>query len=632
MKRWTPSALLAVALLAVASLAAAQGTLQVPSGTPQPAMRFGNFVEVGNDVLMHIIATTQFAYNTTTNFDFTNQVRDRVASRNPEDSIAQGGESDNFWMLSRFGVDFRYQKNTEVQLVLEQRTNLDGNTTDDRSNSSSPGGTDVFGRAVSTENKAMFCLYCWLDYKFEGTPMRLRVGYDLWSVDQAGLIGDNDPRIAVFGDFGNFDVMAAAVRQYANYRLGLTNNNELIYYTFSAGYNLRPHRFQLDVTYARDRFTGADTQLFGLRGSPLGYTGQKQDSVLISGSWGGRVGPVRALVQGMVMVGDATGANAAGIAGAGLTGIRAPGREYSIFSYGAVAYAEADLGIIRPFVGAIYGSADHDPTDHQLRGFDVQPFATTTLLTGTTWFAHLDTSNTLSARDYSCPARFQGLGVANINTPGVSAAPSAPTQAQANAGAPGIPGRGGPLVPTNNPQQVIAGQTNPYATGIGVTAATPGGGFNECAHTVTNPYNDRLGASSHPGIYTPFSNPGTLIIPVGVRVFPLRGYEINAWYMYKAMIDTALLEAAFAPELAVRGGTIRKGQYNEFGGSVLWTLNPNFDIRLAGNISLASGGTIDLAHLGNCNAPGGGGNYTTSARCDASQPAVRGEVRFRARF
>ena len=72
MKRWTQIALLGVVILAVASLAAAQGTLQVPSGTPQPTMRFGNFIEVGNDVLMHIIATTQFVYNTTTNFDFTN--------------------------------------------------------------------------------------------------------------------------------------------------------------------------------------------------------------------------------------------------------------------------------------------------------------------------------------------------------------------------------------------------------------------------------------------------------------------------------------------------------------------------------------------------------------------------------
>jgi len=57
-------------------------------------MRFGNFIEVGNDVLMHIIATNQFVYNTTTNFDFEHKVRDRVASRNPESTIEQGGESD----------------------------------------------------------------------------------------------------------------------------------------------------------------------------------------------------------------------------------------------------------------------------------------------------------------------------------------------------------------------------------------------------------------------------------------------------------------------------------------------------------------------------------------------------------
>src|SRR5215813_9433029 len=285
MKRLTQAGLVCVLMLALASLAAAQGTFQVPTGTPTPSMRFGNFIEIGNDVLMHIIATNQFVYNTTTNFDFTNQVRDRVASRNDQDTIAQGGESDVFWMLSRFGVDFRYQKNTEVQIVMEQRTNLDGNTTDDRMNSTNPDGTDVFGRPPGTENKGFFCVYCWLDYKFEGTPLRLRVGFDLWRVDQAGLIGDNDPRIALFGDFGDLDVTAAAVWQYSNYRLGLTNNNNLIYYTFSAGYNLRPHRFQLDVMYANDRFTGADMQLFGLRADPLGFTGQKINAVLVMGSW-----------------------------------------------------------------------------------------------------------------------------------------------------------------------------------------------------------------------------------------------------------------------------------------------------------------------------------------------------------
>jgi hypothetical protein len=64
---------------------------------------------------------------------------------------------------------------------------------------------------------------------------------------------------------------------------------------------------------------------------------------------------------------------------------------------------------------------------------------------------------------------------------------------------------------------------------------------------------------------------------------------------------------------------------------VLWTLNPNFDIRLAGNVTFAGGGTYDLAHLGNCNA-GGGGAYGSSARCGGNDGALRGEVRFRARF
>ena len=77
---------------------------------------------------------------------------------------------------------------------------------------------------------------------------------------------------------------------------------------------------------------------------------------------------------------------------------------------------------------------------------------------------------------------------------------------------------------------------------------------------------------------------------------------------------------------------IRKGQFQEVGGSVLWTLNPNFDIRLAGNVAIPMGGYIDLAHLANCNSPGGGGAYATGARCGGTDPALRGELRFRARF
>jgi hypothetical protein len=593
-------------------------------------MRFGNFIEIGNDVLMHIIATNDLRYNTTTNFDFERKVRDRVNSRNPEDTVPQGGESDVFWLLARFGVDFRYQKSTEVQIVLEQRTNLDGNTTDDRFNSTNPGGTDIFGRAASTENKGFYCVFCWLDYKFEGTPLRIRVGYDLWTQDQAGLVGDNDPRFAVFGDFGNFDVMGAAVYQFESQRLGLTNDNDLLYYTFSAGYNLKPHRFQLDVTYVRDRFNGADTtggasSIINASGNgAVQFRGQKIDSVLVMGSWTGNLGPVRALVQGNIVLGHAKGANAAGIALANLTGVRGVDRDYDIFAGSAVAYAEADLGIVRPFLGFVWGSGDGDPTDHKLHGFNPLPFTTITLMTGTTWFAHLDTSNAFSARDYACPARFQGLGV-NPAAPGVAST--------TNPGALGIAGRNGPAYATNNPRQVVAGGQNPYATGIGVETSGPGAGFIECAHTVGDPYNDRLGNTSHLGLNTTLSNPGTLLIPVGIRVFPLKGYEIAAWYIYKAMVNTTLLEAAFAPELAARRiSEIRKGQFQEIGGFVMWTLNPHFDIRLAGNISIPLGGYYDLAHLANCNAPGGGGAYATSARCGGNDLPLRGEVRFRARF
>ena len=423
----------------------------------------------------------------------------------------------------------------------------------------------------------------------------MRVGFDLWTQDQAGLIGDNDPRFALFGNFGDFDVMAAAVLELTGQRLGLTNDNDLWYYTFSAGYHLRAHRFQLDVTYFRDRFNGAETN--GFLGGPL-FRGQKTDSVLVMGSWGGSIGLVRALVQGNLMLGHATGANAAGLALTGLTGAVPAGKHYDIFAGSVVAYGEVDLGIVRPFLMFLWAAADGDPTDHKLHGFNPYPYHTTGTMTGTSWFAHLDTSNAVSTRDYSCPARFQGLS--------------------AGGGAPGIPGRtatGAAINPVN----------------VGTAAINAGPGFTECSHTVTSPFNDELG-SGQLGIFTALANPGTLLIPVGLRAFPLRAHEVTGWYLYRAMVDTTSLEVAFAPELAARNMQgIRTAEYHEIGGYWLWSLNPNFDIRLAGNIAIAGGGYCDLAHLANC-SPGGTGPYVTSPACSGKDPALYGEARFRARF
>src|SRR5438132_9102121 len=100
----------------------------------------------------------------------------------------------------------------------------------------------------------------------------------------------------------------------------------------------------------------------------------------------------------------------------------------------------------------------------------------------------------------------------------------------------------------------------------------------------------------------------------------------------------ALLPALIAllvtsdPGIQYERSKIRKGEYQESGGSILWTINPNFAIRLAGNIAIPLGGYIDLAHLVNCDVPGGAGVYGASARCGGTDPALRGEVRFRARF
>ena len=290
-----------------------------------------------------------------------------------------------------------------------------------------------------------------------GYPLRLRVGADRWAQDQASLVSDDDPRLALFFESGNFGAMAAAVIESESQRLGLENDNDFLYYTFSGWYELKPHKFQLDVTYFRDRFTGADTQVAGRpsTSSGFGFQGQKFDSVLLMASWSGKVGPVRALVQGNLLTGTAHG-GALGIP----TGA-VPDREYDIFAGAVVAYADVDLGIVRPFVGFVYGSGDGDPSDRQLRGFMTLPIRQGSEIKDNPFLGFLENSAALYggvSKDYTCPARAQGVR---------AAAPSG----QPVGGGGGGPGRESRV------------------------------GF-ECAHTGQQLFNDKLGNTSHPGINT----------------------------------------------------------------------------------------------------------------------------------
>src|SRR5262249_38102040 len=149
--------------------------------------------------------------------------------------------------------------------------------------------------------------------------------------------------------------------------------------------------------------------------------------------------------------------------------------------------------------------------------------------------AHLDISHNFT-RDYSCPARAQGLGTAP-DTPGVAAA---------NPGAPGL---------TRSAENV----------GVNVLNSPAGRRFTECSHGVGNPYNV-FGSTSHLGILSNYSNPGTLLGIAGVRVFPLRGHELVGYYAYRGMVNAHLLSVAFAPERAARGrGPIHTSEYHELG-------------------------------------------------------------------
>jgi hypothetical protein len=128
------------------------------------------------------------------------------------------------------------------------------------------------------------------------------------------------------------------------------------------------------------------------------------------------------------------------------------------------------------------------------------------------------------------------------------------------------------------------------------------------------------------------------VIAPGLRVYPLKGHELVGWFVYRGLVNTNLLERAFLTPSQCAGvprcvpdsgfsGRFGKDQIYEFGGFWQWTLNPYFDIRLAGNLAWLGDGFKDLAHLSDCNLqlPG-------TQSCGAKNVALKGELRFRARF
>jgi hypothetical protein len=197
---------------------------------------------------------------------------------------------------------------------------------------------------------------------------------------------------------------------------------------------------------------------------------------MISPSYTGALGPVRALAQFSAVVGTAEGNN---FTDCDIT----PGFQrcdYDVFAWAVVAHLEANLlgGVIRPFVGLIWGSGDDDPRDDKLEGFTTLPQNEITLLTANGHMGYLTTS------------------------------PSVDTW--------------GPAVPARTPLD---------NSGTG----------NLFRHTTGNPFADRIGNATHAGIRTAYSNPGTLLIPAGVHIAPLQGHQVSLWYLYVGLTDVSTL-------------------------------------------------------------------------------------------
>jgi hypothetical protein len=515
---------------------------------PEPVIRLGDWVEIGNEVFMNIIASGDLRYNTAYNMDFEDRIRDRANSRDPFNTSNHDQESDLFYVEARWGADFRYQKSLRFQIMFEWQGTLDGNLIDDRHNGSAatgnnPGGTDPFGRAPGNEDDSTNLERIWIEYKFEGTPVRFLIGADLWNSDQAGILGDDDPRAAIYFDLpGGLEIGAWAVLQTTSHRLGLQDDHDFMYYVGHFAFSgMKPMVFGLDVAYFRDRslVTQAATAV---------TRGQKTDTVLIMPSFSTTFGPITALLQPMFIFGSVDGGLVAGVQ-----------PEYDVFAWGGAAYLEANLGVVRPFVGLYIGSADDDATDGDLQGFAPFPQQEITLTTGTSFFGHLDPATSIGGRDIVTPARATG-GALGTN--------------------------------------IFGGQ--------------------EFGHTVGNPFNDRLSNGLHPGVFSTYGNPGTLVIPAGLIVNPVKSHQLTLAYIYRAMLDSSIIETAL-------GRNIDESLYHEVMLVWEWTLNRHFDIRLSGSVLIPGSGAKDIAETStteNCAAGG----------CLGEDLGFHGQARFRARF
>ena len=523
------------------SIAAVAGAQDVP----QPVVRLGQSIELADDVWVNFFGQADIRFQTDHNSDFEDDIRDRPTSRDNQATSNHGGTADIWYVEARFGADMRYRKHLKLRVLMENQMTWDGNRIDNGFELGRADGNDdtefADGRNLTCGSDRTGCLQrnswnlerLWIEYKFEGTPLRFRVGADLWYTDPARVIGDDDPRVALFAKFGDVEVMGAVMKQTTSLRAGLTNDNDDMYYNFGIKYDRKPWRFSLDATYFRFRFT----------------QDQDDDTVLIRPAVVGKLGAVTFLAQPMFIFGSVE-SNVPG------------GEDYDVSAFGFIGNVELNLGKIRPFLSVVYGSGDDDPDDGDLQGFSPLPQGEITLTTGSPYFSVLTSSRSWGARDTFPPAAL------NLDS-----------------------------------------------------------GF-EFLHSVGNPWSNRPGNALHPDVDSAYSNPGVLTIAPGVKIALAKAHKFDAYYIYRRVMDTALLEEQLRVQYPDRVvPNIDESMTHELAAVYTWKPSPWFDVRITGLMVIPGEGVKDIASVQNCNPDG-----VPFESCDGEDIALHGEVRLRARF
>jgi hypothetical protein len=97
MKRAVVVALVCVWALSFQSAALAQEE----DSAPQPVVRMGDWVEIGDDLFVNFIITLTMQYQTTTNLDFEGDIQDGTATTDCQSSACYQGQGDHLWNEGR---------------------------------------------------------------------------------------------------------------------------------------------------------------------------------------------------------------------------------------------------------------------------------------------------------------------------------------------------------------------------------------------------------------------------------------------------------------------------------------------------------------------------------------------------